>query len=277
MEYLRLLRPYNWIKNFLVFIPLFFAKQLFIPGKLSSVFLSFMLFCLVASFVYIVNDLVDVEQDRQHSKKQHRPIASGKVSPRQASMLLAVVGVLIVTTLSYFSHTVIMLMAVYLILNILYSLYLKHIAILDILLIAGFYLLRVLVGGAVAQVPISHWLTLSTIFLALFLITGKRKAEMAQTVKRKVLDLYTPEVLNAILIISVTLVIVSFSLYTVLVLATTVAVYSIFFILLAILRYLLLISTTDKVEYPEKALFSDWWIFLATLGWLICMYIVLYR
>jgi 4-hydroxybenzoate polyprenyltransferase len=277
MEYIRLLRPYNWIKNFLVFIPLFFAREILFPGKLFDVFLSFILFCLVASCVYIINDLADVEQDRLHPKKQYRPIASGKVSPTSAKILLLVLTVVTGTVLGYFSLTVIILVSMYLILNVLYSFYLKHIAILDIVLIAGFYLLRILVGGIVAHVHISNWLILCTIFVALFLITGKRKAEMAKETKRAVLDLYSDEVLNAILVISITLAIISYSLYTVLVLTHTLAVYSIFFVLFGILRYLLLIYTTDKVEYPEKAIFTDWWVIFAGIGWLVCMYIILYR
>lgn len=277
MECIRLLRPYNWIKNFLVFIPLFFAREILLPGKLLDVFLSFILFCLVASCVYIINDLADVEQDRLHPKKQHRPIASRKVSPTKAKFLLLGLTVVAGIVLGQFSIAVIMLVSMYLILNVLYSFYLKHVAVLDIVLIAGFYLLRILVGGLVAQVPISNWLILCTIFVALFLITGKRKAEMAKEMKRAVLDLYSNEVLNAILILSITLAIISYSLYTVLVLTDTLAVYSIFFVLLGILRYLLLIYTTDKVEYPEKALFSDWWVIFAGIGWLVCMYIILYR
>ncbi len=277
MEYLRLLRPYSWIKNFLVFIPLFFAKQFFSDGKIKIVLLSFILFCLAASCVYIINDLADAQQDRLHPKKQHRPIASGNISPLHAKVLLLALAIATSIVLSYFPLTVILLIGAYLVLNVLYSFYLKHVAMLDIVLIAGFYLLRILVGGLAAQVPISNWLILCTIFLALFLITGKRKSEMTQGVKRAVLDLYSQEILNAILIASVTLVIISYSLYTVLVLGDTLAVYSIFFVLLAILRYVLLIYTTDKVEYPEKALFTDWWIVFAAIAWLGCMYAILYR
>jgi len=277
MEYLRLLRPYSWIKNFLVFIPLFFAKQFFSDGKIKIVLLSFILFCLAASCVYIINDLADAQQDRLHPKKQHRPIASGSVSPLHAKVLLLALAIATSIVLSYFPLTVILLIGAYLVLNVLYSFYLKHVAMLDIVLIAGFYLLRILVGGLAAQVPISNWLILCTIFLALFLITGKRKSEMTQGVKRAVLDLYSQEILNAILIASVTLVIISYSLYTVLVLGDTLAVYSIFFVLLAILRYVLLIYSTDKVEYPEKALFTDWWIVFAAIAWLGCMYAILYR
>ncbi len=277
MEYLRLLRPYSWIKNFLVFIPLFFAKQFFSDGKIKIVLLSFILFCLAASCVYIINDLADAQQDRLHPKKQHRPIASGNISPLHAKVLLLALAIATSIVLSYFPLTVILLIGAYLVLNVLYSFYLKHVAMLDIVLIAGFYLLRILVGGLAAQVPISNWLILCTIFLALFLITGKRKSEMTQGVKRAVLDLYSQEILNAILIASVTLVIISYSLYTVLVLGDTLAVYSIFFVLLAILRYVLLIYSTDKVEYPEKALFTDWWIVFAAIAWLGCMYAILYR
>jgi decaprenyl-phosphate phosphoribosyltransferase len=154
--------------------------------------------------------------------------------------------------------------------------YLKHIAVLDILLVSSFYFIRIMVGGIAAQVPISHWLLLCIIFVSLFLIVGKRLAEFRQNEKRIVLLQYTPEFLNAMLIISATLIIISYSLYSVLVWNSDIAIFSIFLVLLGIIRYLLLIFTTDRAEYPEKVIITDKIIFMSGILWVFIMYLIIY-
>ena len=277
MEYIKLIRPYSWIKNTLIFIPLFFAKQLFFVGKLETVFVSFILFCLVASCVYIINDLIDIKQDRLHPTKRNRPLASNKITRKNALLLLASLLVLSIFLLFYVNKYVAIVMGIYFTLNLIYSSYLKHTVIIDILLVVGFYLARVIVGGIAAQVVISNWLIPCIMFIALFLIAGKRRAEMSQEFKRKVLEYYSIELLNSIVIISAALILVYYSLYTVLVLTSPVAVYSIFFVLIALLRYLMLIYTTNKVEYPERALFTDYWIVFSIIGWIVSMFYILYK
>jgi decaprenyl-phosphate phosphoribosyltransferase len=276
MEYLRLLRPYSWVKNVLIFVPLFFARELFIVDKVHAVFLSFVLFCLAASCVYIINDIIDIQQDQLHPEKCHRPLASKKITRSQALFLLG--GLLLLAGLLsfYVDIHVVMIIGIYIVLNLAYSFYFKHIAVVDMLLVTVFYLLRIIAGGVSAHVDISHWLILCIIFISLFLIAGKRKAEMGQISKRKVLAQYSLELLNSIVTMSATLAIISYSLYTVLVLVPVAAVYSIFFVLFAILRYLLLIYSNKKTEYPEQALMTDYWIACATVGWIVCIYFILY-
>ncbi len=275
-SYFKLLRPYNWIKNFFVFVPLFFSRSFYSHDKLIDVVWSFIAFSLTASCVYVINDLVDREQDRKHPIKQKRPLASGVISPAMALLLLAFVCVVCVLVTIYFIPSIWPYLVLYFILNLSYSLWLKKVAAVDILLIASFYLIRVLVGGVAASVPISHWLILCTIFISLFLICGKRKAEYSQDYRRQVLESYHPQVLDGLLVLSATLAVICYSLYTVLVLNSDLAVYSVFFVLLAVFRYLLIIHKTDKSEYPEFAIIADPIVVFSGFSWLILMYYIFY-
>ncbi|MEN9649281.1 MAG: hypothetical protein RL094_248 [Candidatus Parcubacteria bacterium] len=273
---LRLLRPTSWIKNFFIFVPLFFAREFLFIQKLESVIVAFICFSLTASCVYILNDIADREQDKLHDKKKFRPIASGAVSVRRALQVFAVLLITTIALTHYVVPAITYYLAAYFLLNIAYSFYLKHIATIDILLISGFFLIRILIGGEAAGVHISLWLLLCTIFISLFLIVGKRIAEFNGKSKRAVLNVYTSEFLTALLIIAATLSIISYSLYSVLVLNSYIAVYSIFFVLLGVLRYVFIVFTSAKSEYPERAVVSDPIVLVATLGWIIFMCMIFY-
>jgi 4-hydroxybenzoate polyprenyltransferase len=274
--FLKLLRPNSWLKNFFIFIPLFFARDVFDSDKLVAVCLSFIIFSLVASSVYILNDIVDQEHDRQHEKKKFRPIASGQISVRTA---LIIFFILICSTFILsliFVPQIVPLLLIYFILNLGYSYYLKNIAIVDVIIISLFYLIRLLVGGLAIHVNISAWLILCTIFISLFLIIGKRIAEFNQETGRKVLSGYTSEFLHGFLFITAALSIISYSLYIILVLDSSLAIYSIFFVILGIMRYCYIILTTHKSEYPEQVIISDKVILTSGICWLILMYIIFY-
>jgi DMSO/TMAO reductase YedYZ heme-binding membrane subunit len=145
-------------------------------------------------------------------------------------------------------------------------------------MVAGFYVLRVSAGAIAVSVPVSGWLLLATIFVSLFLVAGKRKAELAATdgFGREVLSAYTPEFLQGTLLMSIVMLLVVYSVYTVTVLNSHMAVYSIFFVLLGVFRYLYLSSTSKEIEQPEKVIFSDFWIFVSAIGWIVFMYFTLY-
>ncbi len=271
-----LLRPYNWIKNLFLFVPLFFAKEFFNTEKIVPTTWAFIAFCLTASAVYIINDIADKDQDSKHSLKKYRPIASGKISSVTAWIAATVLMIAVAAIVYVKIPEIFLLLLTYFVLNILYSLWLKHEAVVDILLVATFYSLRIMIGGVAADVPVSHWLILCTIFISLFLIVGKRMAEYGQENKRRVLAAYTPTFLQALLIISATLSIISYSLYAVLVLDTNLAAFSVFFVLLGVMRYTSLILTSQKAEYPEKALVGDGVIVVSGLLWLGMMYFIFY-
>lgn len=286
MPYLLLLRPHNWIKNFFVFVPLFFAHGLFTPEQLVPAVYAFLAFCAIASSVYIINDIADVEQDRLHAHKKHRPLAAGLVKIGTAwtsAVILLVVALLITYRLIPAIAPIIL---VYFIANLAYTYYFKQVAIVDLLMVAGFYVLRVSAGALVVNVPVSGWLLLATIFVALFLVVGKRRAELAGAgggragiaigETRTVLTRYTPEFLNTMLLMSIVMMLVVYSVYTVLVLGSHRAVYSMFFVLLGVFRYLYLIYTGRDTQQPERVIFSDFWIFVSAIGWIAFMYLTLY-
>ena len=180
LQLFALLRPYSWIKNLFIFVPLFFARDFFIYEKLTNVTLAFIIFCITASSVYIINDIFDIEQDRKHDTKKNRPIASGAVSVKSAVTLFFCLLAINALLIHFFIPQIFQLVGLYFFLNILYSAYLKHIAILDLLLVSSFYYLRIMVGGIAAGVPISNWLSICIVFISLFLIVGKRLAEFDQ-------------------------------------------------------------------------------------------------
>lgn len=271
-----MLRPGSWIKNLFILVPLFFAKDIFALDKLFPACIAFVTFSMVASCVYILNDIADRGHDRQHPKKMYRPIASGKISIQLA---LIIFSILICTAFIIgfiFIPQIIPLLAVYFFLNIAYSYYLKNIAIVDILIISLFYLIRLLVGGLATGEIISSWLILCTIFISLFFIIGKRNAEFNQETSRKVLSGYTSEFLHGFLFVTAALSIISYSLYIVLVLNSNLAIYSIFFVILGIMRYCYIVLTTHKSEYPEQVIISDKVILISGICWTILMFIIFY-
>ena len=276
INFLSLLRPYSWIKNIFIFVPLFFARELFVDSKFATSALAFAVFCITASAVYIFNDILDREQDRRHSKKRNRPIASGAISVKSALLVFFFLLVVDAFLIYYFVPKIFWFTFLYFALNIFYSMYLKHVAVLDILIISSFYLLRIMVGGAAVGVYISNWLLLCIIFVSLFMISGKRLAEYREDNKRPVLEEYSPEFFNAMLVISSVLVIISYSLYSVLVLNNGLTIFSIFLVLLGIVRYLFLVFTTRHAEYPERVVVNDRIIFISSLLWVLTMYFIIY-
>ena len=271
-----LLRPYSWIKNFFIFIPLFFAREFFVDDKLFKTILAFVIFCLAASSVYILNDILDREQDKKHDTKKHRPLASGLVSLKSAIIMLIGLFIADILLIHLFLPQIFWLVISYFILNVLYSVYLKHVPILDILLISSFYFIRIMIGSVVGDVFISNWLLICIILISLFLIVGKRLAEFGQNEKRTVLLQYSKGYLVKTLIALSVLLAVFYSLYCVLVLKSNLGIFSIILVLLGLLRYLFLVFTTHKTEYPERLLITDKIIFSASLVWIVVIYFIIY-
>jgi 4-hydroxybenzoate polyprenyltransferase len=175
----RTMRPHQWVKNLFVLAPLVFAQELLHLSKAVRALAGFAVFCLLAGGVYILNDLVDVEADRQHPVKRHRPIASGEVSEREAKVALAVVAIVALAGALALGLPFLATAVGYLILNLAYSFSLKKLAYVDVLCIATGFELRVLAGSFAAQVPPSAYLLIVTFLLATFLGLGKRAHELA--------------------------------------------------------------------------------------------------
>ena len=276
MQFLRLLRPSHWIKNFLVFVPLIFSLNIFRIDRLILAIEAFGAFCLMASCIYVINDFLDIERDLSHHIKKNRPLASGKIPPISAlvlALLLFFTSSMMAVTISPLFGAI---LAGYFLLNIAYSLYLKHIVIIDLILVASFYLLRVYAGAKAIDVPITSWLLFITFFLALFIVSGKRYSETVTQghASRPVLAYYTSEFLANIMNMSATGVIVFYALYT-----TTkhyLFTYSIFFVLFALLRVLYWTQVEKSAEEPEKLFIKDPWLFGIILLWGIYTIVTLY-
>ncbi len=276
MEYLKILRLNHWVKNLIVFAPVFFAGKIFTAEKVLPSIYTFIAFCLASSAVYIFNDILDKNHDSKHKYKKIRPIAAGKIKVAQAAFLAAIL-ILSAGILIYFkTQEIFWVLAAYIFLNIIYSIYLKHIVVFDILLVSAFYILRVAAGGIASATLVSNWLILCTIFISLFMIVGKRKAEFYNENRRKVLNEYNENFLDHLLTISLSLSIVSYSLYTILGSKNDMVVYSIFIILLGTFRYLYLVYSSEKSESPEKLIFSDKVILSSIMLWIGYMYFIFY-
>lgn len=259
------MRPHQWAKNALIFVALVFDRQLTNLPSLLVTIQGFVSFSLLASAIYILNDLIDVEADRLHPRKRLRPIAAGELP---IGVAYAAVVILIAQAFvwgSQLSPGFVIVCGVYLVLNLAYSLWLKHIPIIDVIGLASFYVLRVAAGVLLIEVNIfSPWLYLFTTFLALFLGIGKRRAEMlalkAGGGSRPVLALYTSAYLDQLLLIVLTLMILTYSLYTFSaenLPGNHAMMLTIPFVIYGGFRYLYLVQVRQTGEAPEDILFSD--------------------
>ena len=266
--YLKLLRPYQWVKSGFVFVGLLFGHGWQQPLLVQRVVLAAAAFALAASAVYVLNDLVDRERDRQHPQKRSRPLASGAVSVRAALLLAGAV-----------SMAVLWIVIGYALLNVAYSMGLKHVVLLDVFIIAAGFMLRILAGTLGVGIAPSHWLLLCGLLLTLFLGFAKRRAELNALAgrggsHRKVLDDYDPVLLDLLIGICAAGAIVSYSLYTVS--AETVAmhgttnlIYSVPFVIYGVFRYLFLLHRRSGGGDPSAALLQDAHLLIAFAGWLL--------
>jgi 4-hydroxybenzoate polyprenyltransferase len=201
------MRPRQWVKNGLLFIPIIFDGQLTNWPSLGRVALGFVLFCLLSSLIYIINDLMDVEADRKHPQKKARPIASGMLKISDARVASFIVALAVFIPAFYLSKTFAGFCLAYLVLNMAYSAWLKHAPILDVMILASFYVIRVGAGASLIEVQrFSPWLYVFTTFLALYLGIGKRRAELNLLADeannhRKAFEGYTLPLLDQLILI----------------------------------------------------------------------------
>ena len=273
---LQLIRVEHWVKNLFVFIPAFFAARLTEWPVFRSALAGFFSFSLIASAVYVLNDLVDAPQDRNHPDKRWRPIASGKIGKRQAIAILVVLfsaGALLGAVLS---RDMLIFCLLYFTINVFYSFSLKHIALVDINLIGVGFLLRVFAGGAVTGVEVSHWLIVLTFLLALILGLAKRRREYVVATGghtfRKALDGYNLPFLDVSITVCSTVAVVAYLMYcfspeVTLRIGSDKIFYTAFFVILGILRYLQLTLVFNKTESPTRALLHDVFLQIVLLGW----------
>ena len=277
--YLRLLRPYQWVKSGFVFVGLLFGHGWQQPLLVQRVVLAAAAFALAASAVYVLNDLADRERDRQHPQKRTRPLASGAVSVTAALLLAGacLLGALLLADAA--SMTVLWIVIGYALLNVAYSLGLKHVVLLDVFIIAAGFMLRILAGTLGVGIAPSHWLLLCGLLLTLFLGFAKRRAELNALAgrggsHRKVLDDYDPVLLDLLIGICAAGAIVSYSLYTVsaetvAMHGTTSLIYSVPFVIYGVFRYLFLLHRRSGGGDPTAALLQDVHLLIAFAGWVL--------
>lgn len=280
------LRPLQWVKNLIVFAALIFSLNLLKLDLFLDTSMLFIAFCLASSAIYLFNDLQDIEHDQKHPIKKTRPIAAGKLKP---SIALSTAIFLFLCTLifTYFiNFNVLLVVIIFFFINYVYSLGLKNIPIVDALIIAFGFLLRVIAGAMIIAVNISPWLLIATFLLALFISFGKRRHELMTleenaSAHRKSLGIYTLPFIDQIITILTAATIVVYLLYTVsgeiiqkidnpyLILTSIFVIYGIF-------RYLYLINNHHKADNPTQLIIRDPGIMINNGLWLISIIIILY-
>ncbi|UJS24344.1 decaprenyl-phosphate phosphoribosyltransferase [Thiothrix winogradskyi] len=266
---IRLMRPRQWVKNAFVLAPLLFSG-LFLDGvEVIKALWATLLFCLTSSAVYIVNDMHDVERDRQHPlKSKSRPLAAGTVSPRDAMILLAFLG-LIVLLGSLSMPNVGAVLLGYIVMNLGYTFWMKHEPVLDIFTIASGFVLRVYAGAMALDAPVSGWMFVTTLCLALYLASVKRRQELLQSGNegRKVLEKYSVALVERYAEMSATVALIFYSLF--IMSEKPDMIMTIPVVLFGFFRYWYVVDMLEGGESPTDALFSDRQLQLTLLVWVV--------
>lgn len=281
------MRPHQWVKNLFILAPLLFGKRLTDVSAVISASMAFMVFCLLASAVYIFNDIQDAKEDAAHPEKRDRPIASGDL-PASLAMIWATVLVLVAGGLgSMLGWAFFSICVLYILLMIAYCLVLKKMIVLDAMTIATGFVIRVVAGAIAVNVATTHWLIACTFLLALFLAFTKRRQELLSLSEeaaghRQVLGTYTVKYLEQVNIIIIGAAIVCYALYTVAPetidkFGTDSLIYGTVFVMYGMLRYLALVSDPQKGGNPSKMLLGDFPLMLTIAGWAGYNALVLYR
>lgn len=278
--FLDLIRIKQWYKNLVVFIPITFSLNLFNLDFLLKTILAFISLCFVSSSYYIINDIIDIKKDRLHPEKTNRPLASNKVKISSALIILIVFLLLSIIIAIYLSKIFTYLVVSLFLLTLIYSLYLKKEAFIDAILIAINFVIKSISGIFLINVAISPWIIIEAFFLALFLVFGKRKADLL-VLKEKSFDYkislkhYSIQVLDTLLTSTITILLISYALYAVFVnrLYLLITLPIVFYLLF---RYLFLINSgSDIARHPEKII-NDKRMVLGIALWVILVIIMLY-
>ncbi|NMM65711.1 decaprenyl-phosphate phosphoribosyltransferase [Clostridium sp. P21] len=279
---LKLLRPKQWIKNFFIFAAIVFSGNVFNTHILYVNILTFILFCFTASSIYVLNDIVDIEKDRCHPEKKNRPLASGRVSKKQAIILY----LFIVCSVLYFSYIcltvkVLAILVIYMVMNIAYCFKLKNVVIIDVMVITLGFVLRVESGSLATGVQVSSWLFLCTILLSLFLALNKRKSEII-TLKdkgsshRKILEEYSVDMLDKMLTIVTPSILMAYCLYTFSSVQSKTMIFTIPFVLYGIFRYQYLMDKKNIGGKPEDVFQKDKPFLVNIIIWGVTVFSIIY-
>jgi len=296
-------RPRQWLKNFALFAPLVFEGNFFDPLKFGAVVLGFLIFCMVTSAIYLVNDVIDVEKDRAHPFKSKRPIAAGRVDS-QTAMIAAI---LMLSAALFFALKIstffTIATAAYAILQIFYSLFLRSVILLDVMAIASGFLLRVFAGAVLIDAHVTIWFILTVASLALFLAVGKRRSERTLLLgsgkvmgTRSILLHYPDSLLDSLTVMFATTCWFSYTMFTffqptpqagpqVLILfgdlprtflASKWLMATVPFVIYGVMRYLYVIHEKKEGESPERVLLSDYPLLMTVVIWVIAVFVIIY-
>ena len=284
--WLRLLRPVQWSKNAIVFAGAVFGGVIDEPANLARALTIFLAFCAISSATYILNDWIDAPADRLHPRKRYRPLAAGTIGVRSAlgvAVVLAVVALLAAAAVSWWC---LLVLAGYLVLMIAYCLSIKHVVILDVFAISGGFVLRAVAGAAAVNVPISAWLLLCTMLLALFLAFGKRRSELVtlqpeSLAYRQTLEGYTVPMLDQAIAVTAASTLMAYATYTFNsadVPGNNMMMITIPFVAFAMFRYMYLVYAKHLGGSPESLLFRDAPMLGSIVMWaMACLAVILLR
>jgi 4-hydroxybenzoate polyprenyltransferase len=288
LNYIKLIRVPQWIKNLFVFVPLLFSLNLFDKDYFLTTLSAFIVFSLASSLVYVVNDIIDIESDKKHPTKRNRPLASGAISIKNAFIIAVVLAVVVFILLLNFNIEFVSFVIGFIVLNILYSFWFKHVVILDVFSIAAGFTIRVLAGAVVINVPISSWLILTTIFISLFLGVMKRHSELLLVSKgedapsRKVLSQYSLNFADQMATVAAAGVIICYALYTVSertvnIFGTENLIYTTPFVVYGIFRYMYLEYISHKGDNTTKTVFTDAQMIITVVAYIVTTVLIIYK
>lgn len=286
---IQLTRPYQWVKNIFVLLPLIFGGSLLDAFEVYQAVVAFVAFSFIASSIYCFNDIIDVEADRQHSEKCHRPIASGKVSVLQGYMVMVVCVAVSFGACLLLHDNMLETMAViaaYFVMEILYCIVLKRYAVIDVCILSLGFVLRILTGGFATNITPSHWLVLMTFLLALLMAFGKRRDDVKKYLRsgiapRHNTKRYNLDFINQAITVNAAVTLVCYIMYTVSPnvqqqLHSEYAYLTTVFVILGLYRYMQLASVDEKSGDPTKLVLHDRFLQIVVLSWLASFIIMIY-
>lgn len=287
INYLRLIRIEQWVKNIFMILPLFFAGKLFDTQAYLPLLTGMICFSFTSSAIYIINDYLDCKEDKLHPQKCNRPLASGVIKKGAAAFLMLLFLAVSLTTAYFLNIDFFYILIFYFILNLLYSIKLKQIPILDVSIIAMGFIFRIQGGGLIADIVLSKWLIIITFLLALFLGLAKRRDDVLiynnnGTKMRKSIQGYNLDFINLSMMLMAGVIVVSYIMYTTseeieLRLGSTKVYLTTLFVLLGLLRYLQISLVELNSGSPTKILLKDRFIQLTIIGWIVSFYLILYK
>tara|TARA_Y100000768_G_scaffold43326_1_gene28346 strand:- start:5567 stop:6430 length:864 start_codon:yes stop_codon:yes gene_type:complete len=274
-NFLSLLRVKHWIKNLFVFVPIFISGNFFEITLLHNSLLGFIVFSFASSSIYIFNDLIDIERDRNHHVKKNRPLASGAISKKTAVFSIIFLLASIYVIFGYINYVGIEVVIGYLLLNVLYTFYLKHIVILDVMSISSGFVLRVMLGVMISNLELSQWLIALTFSLCMLLALGKRRAELKlenSNTSRPALNQYNLDLISSLQVIFVCITIMFYMMYTIFNNNfpgnTELLFYSSIFVIAGLARYMAIATSESMIDEPTNIVYQDHFILITVLSWI---------